>query len=92
MKLSIEEIESKIEGLVKLDHSCSENDIPNLQRILLVSGSKFIDSQWGIYSFWLANEIDVKNGEARDVGEILEYSMMAIKFCPFCGFELSTLG
>jgi hypothetical protein len=89
MKLSVKEIESEIEGLVKLEHSCSENDIPDLQRVLLVSSSKFIESQWGIYSLWLANDFDVKSGEAKKTGEILEYSMMVIKYCPFCGFKLS---
>ena len=48
-------------------------------------------NQWNIYHLYVAEEREVKNGDAKFVGEIITYSSFLINFCPFCGEKLEKI-
>ena len=71
-------------------HSCELNALPGGLFILRASDdSQYPDPAWVLVNAWLADEGDVRAGEAEHVGEITQVSVISITYCPYCGAHLS---
>ena len=47
-----------------------------------------LESEWFLVHAWLADEKEVSDGEAEEIGEVMSGIEIRIKFCPICGEEL----
>lgn len=54
----------------------------------MVEGTADEKSDWWLNLFREADEKDVANGEADDIGELMFSKTIRIEFCPFCGICL----
>ena len=74
-------------------HSCESNAAPGRVFVLRASDkSQYPDPAWVLVNVWLADEGDVRAGEAEIVGEILQVSVISIAYCPYCGALLAGNG
>jgi len=72
---------------VEEKHICDHNkDID----IAVINCYSAIDKKkhWVVVQVWIAGEEEVSDGEADEVGEVKQVSVLRIKFCPFCGERL----
>lgn len=71
-------------------HQCDANELPEYLRLYRVEAieGKPLD-HWELFTLWLANGDDVMAGEAEEEGELLNLSSIKVRYCPFCGEELS---
>jgi hypothetical protein len=49
------------------------------------------EPNWWFHLFREANEKDVADGEADNIGETMFSSAVIISFCPFCGKQLKNI-
>lgn len=45
---------------------------------------------WLYAHVWLADEQEIYDGEAKEIGEVMSSSDFRIYYCPFCGEKLDT--
>ncbi len=56
---------------------------------IILASSENTPSCWLLAQVWLADEEEVNDGEADELGEVLSSSCFCINYCPFCGEILS---
>jgi hypothetical protein len=71
------------------EHQCAENILRDGLGIFYASYEENRDDRlWILSHFWIADEKEVYDGEANEVGEMMACSSFRIQFCPFCGLAL----
>lgn len=74
------------------EHICSENEMPKCDRLVhCVSSHEQKMDSWQMHNIHYASKEEVAMGEAEHLDEITYHSMLVIKFCPFCGVELTSV-
>ncbi|MEM7433034.1 MAG: hypothetical protein AAF351_14025 [Pseudomonadota bacterium] len=72
-------------------HQCDgDQRIPGQFILRAAWTTEYCDPGWYLVRVCTAIEGDVLAGDAESIGEIIESSMTAIVFCPFCGVALPT--
>jgi hypothetical protein len=73
-------------------HKCAASEEYDDTAILYVSSPDTdLKPDWAMARIWLAGAEEVLSGEASEVGESLDLSLIAINYCPFCGQKLESL-
>lgn len=83
-------IEEAIDTKFVDNHLCDLNSTPGGVFVLRASeDSSYPDPAWVLVNVWLADEGDVRAGDAEYVGEISQVSAISIAYCPYCGEHLA---
>lgn len=75
---------------IKNVHNCDDNGADQETKILQSKDIMIDDTNaWYLANVWVADKTEVNDGEAEEIGELICSSSFLVKFCPFCGVELS---
>ena len=73
-------------------HFCEDHEVQSKLSIygvaIIRASSEGADEHWYLAKVCLADEQVVYDGEADEIGEVLELSCFRICYCPFCGEKL----
>ena len=73
-------------------HKCAVSEEHDDTAVLYVSSPDTdLKPDWAMARIWLAGTKEVRNGEASDVVELVNLSLIEINYCPFCGQKLEPL-
>lgn len=70
-------------------HYCKENIYDDVSIIFDKINSG--ETAWICKQAWLAQKIDVDEGEVENIGDVIGMHQFTINFCPFCGEKLIDL-
>lgn len=72
-------------------HKCAVSDEHVDTTILYVSSPESeLAPDWAMARIWLAGTKEIRNGDASEVGELVNLSLIEINYCPFCGQKLQS--
>jgi len=72
-------------------HKCAVSEKHVDAAILYVSSPQSDSaSDWAMARIWLAGNKEIHNGEASELGELVNLSLIEINYCPFCGQKLQS--
>ncbi|QOX80996.1 hypothetical protein FY034_18590 (plasmid) [Trichlorobacter lovleyi] len=70
------------------DEIC-QNQLITQDAAIFYNSYEKTDPTWGYFHIWLADEQEVYDGEAEDIGEVMSLHSYGINYCPLCGERLN---
>jgi len=78
---------SVIDLVIKSEHMCNR-DVGDDVRIIYCRSLTDNVEKWILTKTWIAGEEELLDGEAEYIGEVIQFSTVLIRYCPFCGQKL----